>query len=275
MEERFVLYLIVLFAVLVFVALIALSFGAYRSGNGLANSGFGSATSVITLSATGSASAKPTQAEVSISVNGTGLTTSSAVQNMSATLNRFNSTIYKFLNGNMSLMETTYYSVYKPYSYCPILPQRERLNVSPALYPVICAKNSTGYTAAEDISVTLPSIDNTSAFLGAIAAIPNVYVASVSPALSSSQAASLRSAALTDALSNATSQADALLGPNAVIYSRNISVNSYYSYPYGAYANSGSLSAGGGGNTTIGPQFYTGISQETESVSVVFHYGSR
>ena len=264
------LYLVVLFAVMVLAVLIVFSFGAHGSGNGL-----GRATSAITLGATGTAHAKPSQAQISISINGTGPATSSAVQNLSATLNRFNSTVYRFLNGNTSLIETTYYSVYKPYSYCPILPQKTGSNASSALYPVICAKNSTGYTAAEDISVTLPNISNTSAFLGAIASIPNVYVASVNPMLSNSQASSLRSAALSDAIANATSQAYALLGPNAVIYSRNISVNSYYSYPYG-YASSGALAGSvQGRNATIGPQFYTGTSQVTESISVVFHYGSR
>ena len=236
----------------------------------------GGATSVITLSATGTASSRPTQAQISITINGTGATTASAVQNISTTLNMFNSTAYKFLNGNMSLLETTYYSVYKPYQYCPIY----ATNATPAsgsiAIPMKCTSNNIGYTAAEDISVTLPNIDNASSFLGAIASIPNVYVSSVSPSLSSNQTASLRAAALASAISNATSQADALLGPNEMIYSRNISVNSYYIFPYGVAANSGALTAGvADRNTTISPQFYSGKSQVTESVSVVFHYGSR
>ncbi|HIH50260.1 TPA: hypothetical protein HA291_02260, partial [Candidatus Micrarchaeota archaeon] len=89
--------------------------------------------------------------------------------------------------------------------------------------------------------------------------------------------ASLRASALALAISNATSQADALLGPNEVIYSRNISVNSYYIYPYGVAESSGSgaLASVAGRNATISPQFYSGTSQVTETVSVVFHYGSR
>jgi len=278
MDEKFVFYLIIFFAVLVFIALIALSLGAYRFGNGTGINP-GGATSVITLSATGTASSRPTQAQVSITINGTGATTASAVQNISTTLNMFNSTVYKFLNGNMSLIETTYYSVYKPYQYCPIYSTNATSSGGIA-YPVPvpkCVSNNPGYTAAEDLSLTLPNINNASSFLGAIAAIPNIYVGSVSPSLSSNQTASLRASALALAISNATSQADALLGPNEVIYSRNISVNSYYIYPYGVAESSGSgaLASVAGRNATISPQFYSGTSQVTDTVSVVFHYGSR
>ncbi len=277
MEERYLLYLIVLFAVLVFVALIFFSFGSYRSGRILPIN-TNQSTSVISLSATGTSHAKPSQAQISITINGTGPTTSLAVQNLSATLSLFNSTIYGFINGNTSLVETTYYSVYKPYQYCPVaIPVTNASSSGIPAYPIPSCTANKGYTAVEDILVTLPNIDNVSSFLGAMASAPNIYVTSVSPALSDNQTASLRSTALAAAIANATSQAEALMGLGAVIYSKNVSVNNYYYYPYSiaGAASSGASIASLEANTSANPQFYEGISQVTESVSVVFHYSSR
>lgn len=205
----------------------------------------------ISISATGTVYNRSSQAQLSINVNGTGLTSAAAVQNISATLSKFNTTILKYVGGNLSQISTTYFNAYKLY-------------------------NKTGYGATEGLTVTLSNISNSSSAIGALSDIPNVYVTYASPQLSNAQISKMRIAALSLALSNATSQAHALIG-NSTIYGTNISVNNYYVYPftYGlaatpAVAGNG---AGSSSNITITPQFYGGLNKVSESITVSFTYG--
>lgn len=272
MEEKFVLYLIVFFAVLIFIALIMFSL-ENGTGTGTIKQGY---THMLSISASGSAYNKSAEAQISVTMNGTGQTSALAVQNLSSTLNKFNSTAYRFLNGNYSLLATTYYSVYKPYSY-PCIPYAGAGGIMIPCKENTTQTNQSNYVAVEEVTVTLPNINNVSAFLGAMGSIPNVYVTSTYPMLSDKQATMLRSEALAAALANATSQAKALIGNNTIL-STNITVNNYYIYPY-AYSTGGGALAVSNGNatptTTISPQFYGGLNKVTESITAIFYYGSR
>jgi uncharacterized protein YggE len=270
MENKILPYAIALIAVLVFAALMVFSLEGSIGTRG--------SNRMLSISATGSAYNKSSEAQISVTINGTGTTSALAVQNLSSTLGRFNSTAYGFLNGNYSLLATTYYSVYKPYSYpCGVYAG----GVSGIIPTPICnmskTSNLSNYVAVEEITVTLPNISNVSSFLGAVGSIPNVYVTSTYPLLSDRQATMLRSEALAAALANATSQAKALIG-NDTILSTNITVNNYYVYPYelaGAGSGISTINGNVTPTTTIGPEFYSGLNKVTESINVVFYYAGR
>lgn len=260
MKQESIFYIIIIIAVVV-VAALALT-GLVSNWKTGANST--KPTNMVKITASGSASNEPSQALIYVTINGTGATTGSAVQNLSSTINEFNSSIYKFVNGNLSAVTTSSYSVNRPYCY------------QYAPYNKTSCYN--GYVAEESLSIMIPNIRNVSAVLGSTASIPNVYVTYVSAALSDSQATTLRQQALESAIANATSQAGAVIGPNDMIYSTNVTVNSYYAYPY-PYGVSATASANGGtasvAPSAIGPQFYGGTNQVEESVSVVFYYGPK
>lgn len=244
MKNEIALYAIALFGVIVFGALVYLNL---QAGPQHVTTTTNNTLSSIIITASGAASNKTTEAQIYLTINATGATNAAAVQNISSTVNTFNSTVSKYVNYNMSRISTDYFNVYKNY-------------------------NQTGYTATESLSVVIPSISNASSVILALSSIPNVYVQNVQSALSPSQITSLRSIALSAALANATSQARALIGNNT-IYSTNITVNSYYFYPR-VYYTSG-VSSGGGSvklplNSTI---FYGGRNSVTEQLTVTFIYG--
>ena len=111
-QAHLTLAILCLAVALVFVGIVVLSVQAPHSSS-----------SFISLSATGTASATPNTVDVYISLNGTGNTTAYATANLSVTTTLFNKTIQPFVNGNSSLIQTTYYEVYKPYStgcYYPV-----------------------------------------------------------------------------------------------------------------------------------------------------------
>lgn len=207
-------------------------------------------TNFVTISASGTVSNKSTEALVYVTINGSGPTNNQAVQNISATTKEFNSTIYPYINGNLSQISTSYFNVYKVY-------------------------NRSVYTAEESITVTIPNINNVSAVIGALSAIPNLYLSAASTQLTNAQISIMRVQALKLAMANATQQAQAVIG-NGKITATNITVNNYYFYPY-RYALGTAIPASDSGYTTtvtIPPQFYGGTSQVTESVTVVFRYNS-
>lgn len=242
-----ILYVIVVLAFLIFIALLVLNYEASRLPMSPLPQ---QAKSTLTISATGTAYNSSSQSDLYVTVNGTGLTNAAAVQNVSATLSQFNSTISKYVNGNLSRITTTYFNTYKIY-------------------------NQTGYEATEGVTVIIPKISNTSAAIGAVSNIPGIYVSSATPSLSSSQISAMRTTALSLALSNATSQAHALIG-NGTIDSTNISVNNYYVYPFeynlATPVAAGGSSSAGAITTTIPPQFYGGLNKVTESITVTFIY---
>ncbi len=189
----------------------------------------------ITITATGSAYATPDNTMVYIYANGTGTTTALATSNLSNTLGILNSTLFSYLSGNLSNIQTTSYQLYK-------------------------AHNSSLYTATESFSVTIP-ISQAGPVLTSLASIPNVYITNVNVRLSKQQASSLMGQALSSAISNATSQAQQVAGQGARPMLVSVNVN-------GAYYNSPGIYTPSSAN----PQIYGGISSVTESVTVKYSY---
>ncbi|MDE1871488.1 MAG: SIMPL domain-containing protein [Candidatus Micrarchaeota archaeon] len=240
------LYAVAVLAILVFAAVMVYGFTINRSQSPTTSTIQQSST--LTISATGTVYNSSSQSVIYVTMNGTGKTNQQAVQNISATLQKFNSTIMKYVNNNASLITTSYFNVYKVY-------------------------NKSSYEASESLSVTIPDIGNTSAAIGALSNITNVYVGGASPELSDAQVSAMRVAALSLALSNATAQAHALLR-NSTIYTTNITINNYYVYPI-PYRLDLAISGGSGVTTTIPPEFYGGTNKVTESITVVFVYGTK
>ncbi len=199
----------------------------------------------ITVSASGFASAPPSQALLYITVNGTGATVYDAVYNMSAAMQSVNATIVGYVHGNMSMVSTSQYSVYKTY-------------------------NRSTYTATESVVVTMPNISDVNAALGKLSALANAYVTGVSAQLSADQVTQLRTQALKAALLNATEQAGELVSPMGVKMT-NVSISGYVIRPYPVYA----LAAGGSAPVAkdVAPSFFGGTSKVSESISAVFSYG--
>jgi len=211
----------------------------------------------ITVTATGLASASPAMATVYVTMNATGMTASLANANLSARVNEFNTTVLPFLNGNVSRIQTTSYQVYQP-SNCTYV------NVSNyCIY-----KKLDYYIATESMSVTIPSISNASNALTQMLAIQNLQLQSVQATLSNSQKTALNQEALTQALTNATSQAKALAGSESIRV-ENISVQSSVIYPY-YYSVGAASSATPGAKTVNSTVFYGGTISAQKSVYVVF-----
>ncbi|MDE1851705.1 MAG: SIMPL domain-containing protein [Candidatus Micrarchaeota archaeon] len=209
--------------------------------------GFGaSGKNSIYVSAQGFAYAVPQQAVAYLTINGSGKTGEIATANMSLTLAQFNASVKKYVNGNMSMVKTVSYSLYKP-------------------------ANSTSYVAIEGVQVTIPNIQNASSFLGNMSTISNLYVSQVSAQLSNAQIKNLTGLAINDALQNATTQAGSVakFAGNKGLSLTNVTVNSYRIYPY--YNSYISAATNKYGN--ISPEFYSGTMQVAESVSAIFTYG--
>ena len=213
----------------------------------------------ITVSATGTASATPTEGTLYLSVQGNGKTAAAATHNLSVALNQMNSTLIKYINGNLSLIKTTYYNLYNQTNNYPCY--------SNLACPTYISPN--GFVASEQLTVTIPNTQNVSKAIGALAAVNGVQVTSASATLSDAQITALRTTAFENALKNATSQASALTG-NASLSEQNITVNNYYFYPV-AYAL-GTSSSGTATVNSTNPSFYSGTDSVTESINVVFSY---
>ncbi len=214
---------------------------------GPAAAGGQAAAGYITVTAEGAAYGIPDQEQVSVYVNGTGDTAAAAASSLSLTLAKFNDTVVPFVNGNLSDIQTTSYSLTKQY-------------------------NRSVYTAEEGITVTIPNITNASAALGALSDMSNVYVYSASSVFSQGMVTQLRDQALAYALSNATAQAQVLAG--GPVAQHNITVSSYVFYPLGASYPVGVAVDASGGFQSTGPTpiVYTGRSAVQESVTVQFSY---
>ncbi len=227
----------------------------------------GQASHVIAVSATGSASTLPSMAKLYLNVNGSGASTQGATANLSSAIDALNKTINPYINGNLSLIATTYYSVQKntcPYGYYPTTVSTTTVYGQTPV-PAYQACNTSRYTATESLTVTIPGINNASAALTALSGIPNVYVSNINTALSTPQITALRQEALQQALTNATMQAQAVAG-NAALSVRNITVSSYNIYP-GVYFNAATSGSSGKQATIFG-----GTSSVTESITVTFNY---
>jgi uncharacterized protein YggE len=211
-------------------------------------------THTVVVSATGSATSLPTQAQIYLTATGNGTTAQAATASLATTITAVNKTLYRYVGGNLSMISTNYYSLQK--NTC------QNYYEVTTIYPPC---NSTGYSATESLIVTIPSIDNISLALTALANIPNVSIDSIKTLLDLSQISALRQEALQAALTNATVQAQSLAG-NAALVARNISVSSSNFYP-GVYFNTASASP-----AAKQVHIYGGTSSVVENIRVVFTY---
>ncbi len=197
--------------------------------------------SYVEITATGEASASPTEAIAYLTVNGSGSTPKLALDSLTTSLDTLNITLLRY-TGNASQIKTVSYSMNKVY-------------------------NSSAYEAQEGVSVTLRNISNVSPMLEALSSLSNVYVSGVSSMLSDIQSSRLGGAALLDALDNATIQARVLTG-NATLTIRNITEENYFVYPMSAFAASSAQQA-------PGPSYSAGSEEVVERINVVFSYVPR
>jgi uncharacterized protein YggE len=216
--------------------------------------------SMITISASGTVTANPTQSSLYLFLNGTGNTSASAVANLSVVTGRLNSTLEPYLNGNSSLIQTQSYNVYPTNNCTRIYPGP----VYPVVYPtttIYCNSTRTFYVASESVTVTIPNIGSTDAAITGLSEIKGIYISEVSAKLSAQQQTNMSQRALTLALSNATAQAQALAGGKGVSIV-NITVQNTYFYPLGVF----SAAAVAASNQT----FFAGTASVTKNVYVVF-----
>lgn len=210
----------------------------------------GGANATLTISATGSAKGIPSRAIIYVDVKGLGKTGDAATANLTAELNQTNVVLNRFINGNTSLIQTSYYNLYNQSSY---------------YYTTY-----NGYVAEESLTVTILNFSNASKVVAELSPIKGISISSESASFSDSELASLRLTALSNALANATAQAHALL-PNKNVSVENITVNYYTPIVVPLGVGTAAVSAG---NSTAPspPQFYSGTQTVTESITVVFSY---
>lgn len=218
--------------------------------------------SLITVSASGTVSANPAQSSIDLFLNATGNTSASAVANLSTVTGMLNATLEPFINGNSSLIQTQSYNVYLV-SSCnnsTYYPQPQ-----PVIYPVTttyCPSPRSFYVASEYIEVTIPDSGSTNAAIIGLSEISGVYINGVSSKLTSQQQANLSQQALTLALSNATSQAQALSSGGHLTV-ENITVQNNYIYYAGGSVYSAAVPASK-------QTFFPGRATVTKSIYVVF-----
>ncbi|MEM3839052.1 MAG: SIMPL domain-containing protein [Candidatus Micrarchaeaceae archaeon] len=249
--------LVTLIAVLLLGA-VGIALGLHSNQYPASSAGTGNvkANYTITVTATGYAAGQPSQATMYITINGTGSTVQDAVSNVSSTANAFNKTIYKYVNGNLSNIQTSSYYVQKlcNSTYYISVPQEYQA----------CSSNFQ-YQAEEQLIVLIPDQANLSAAIGSISAIPNVYINSIYLQLSNAQAAKLKKAALSAAMENATTQAEEALGAGYNISIANISIDNYYLRSTPFYYS-------GAGPAVPSPIIYQGTSSVSATITVSFSY---
>ncbi|MCL4365293.1 MAG: SIMPL domain-containing protein [Candidatus Marsarchaeota archaeon] len=227
------LFVIAVLAVLVVGAMLALSILYPNGAQGPQQA------RRISISASGIAYASPSMATMYVMINGSGYTPAMATANLSDTMNAFNSTVLKYIEGNVSGITTQSYSMRKVY-------------------------NRTAYQATEFVTVSIPDIGNVSPLLGSISSINNVYVDQVEARLSGNQTSAMINDALSMAVQNATSQAREIAG-NSTLTITNVSVYGtprYFYYPLAAAAEAG----------TNGQLYFNGRQGVRETVSIEFLY---
>ncbi len=245
-DPNYVMGAVTLLAIVIIIAAVVLYFAISKSQSQTTTTTPGGTQ--ITVTASGTAFSSAAQVSMSMFVNGSGNSSATAIANLSKTLNKVNATLLKYVNGNISLITTQYFNVNKAY-------------------------NKSTYVAQENLLVIIPNATNVTGALIGLASIPNVYVFNINSKLSAQQTATLRTQALSLAISNATIQANAV-SPTGKSMLLNVTINSYYFYPLPYY------NGGPGGiatpvaqvarNQTINSLFYSGRSSVTESVTAQF-----
>lgn len=234
MKSDFLLFAIGVFAILVMGVVIGLNM---LYPNGVSH---GQQNARISVSASGIAYGSPQAATLYVLINGSGNTPEIATSNLSLSLSAFNSTVSKYIGGNLSRITTQSYSLQKVY-------------------------NTTMYQASEYVSVSIPNIASISSLLGALSTINNVYINQVSADLSGQQVAAMTNEALKLALQNATAQAQTLAG-NSTLTITNISTIQSGPYPSYRYFSAAANTAGGN------PIYFSGRQAVEETVNVQFSY---
>ncbi len=181
----------------------------------------------------------PAQGLIYLYVNGTGDTEHIANDNLSLTLEILNSSILKYVGGNLSNIVTQNYYISK-------------------------IRNSSTYQAVEYLQVMITDVKNMSAALSVMSKINNTYVTGAYAQLSPQQITSMRSKALSQALNNATNQAE-VLENNVSIKVENITIGQPR-FPVFIAAETSSASSG----TQRGQLFYYGEQGITETVTATF-----
>lgn len=198
----------------------------------------------VSVYARGFATAKPEEARLSLYLNSTSPTSAMAVSRLSGVASALNSTIYRYVNGNMSAIKS------------------ESLTV----YATLNRTNATVYTASEYVSVTMPSLSRVNELVRNLSTINGVEIYGITAQLSPMQETEMLNAAIRDALANASSQAELVIN-GASIVSQNTTINSYYVTPYPIYSTGMSASPSGPGQL-----FFNGTSTVSASVSVTYRY---
>ena len=225
----------------------------------------------IMISASGTATASPSISRLSVTINGTGSTAAIAQHNLSVVASNLNDTLMPYLNGNASLIQTTYYSVYQP-TNCTYPPIVKPVNASGDVIvypPTYCVPTRLPYfVATESITITVPNIANTSAVLDKMSGIGSLQLQNVEADLSKSQLTTLNQNALSSALSNATSQAT-LLASGSSVTVLNITVQNSYFYGYPAMSVTSAAGAARDSNSS----FFSGTQSVQKSIYVVYGLG--
>jgi uncharacterized protein YggE len=237
------------FPVLIALALAFVGYALLQSAPQSANT--------ITVTASGSVTAVPAEAQLSIGLNSTGATAAEAVSRLSLAASALNTTLLPLLNGNVSDIQTQSYSVFVPPRCSNSSTYYGQANCIQANAPIY-------YVAQESLSITLPNVNNVTAALSGASLVSGVSISGVSARLSAQQQAGMMQQALSMALDNATSQAQAV-ADGAQVEVQSITVQNGYIF----FSPASSLSA----LTSSAPSsqtFFPGTATVAKSVYVVF-----
>ena len=193
----------------------------------------------VTITATGTIQQEPTQGVIYVYANGTGGTEKIANDNLSLTLEILNTSMLKYVGGNLSNINTQSYYVNK-------------------------IKNSSTYQAVEYLELTITNVNNMSSAINTLSKINNTYINGAYAQLSPEQIKQMRNQALSQALSNATSQAE-VLENNASLTVENITVGQPRFPVFIASQTSSAYTI-----TQNKQLFYYGEQGLTESITVTF-----
>ncbi len=209
--------------------------------------------SKISVSAQGYASAIPKNAKILFFINATGSTQSDALSKLTFETSELNSTLGRYVGGNMSRIKTEYFSVQRIINY--------PYNSTP--------QNSTSkYVAQQQIDVSINNTAYIQPLIDNATKIENLQIDQISATLSNAQVGNMTKQAIFSAVENATGQARAIIG-NATIENSNITLNQYYITPFEISPKLMSVSST---PSLSGPIFFNGTSTVSEQVNVVFYY---
>ncbi|MDE1847051.1 MAG: SIMPL domain-containing protein [Candidatus Micrarchaeota archaeon] len=206
---------------------------------------------VISATASGVAYGYPDRAVLYLTANATGSDAAGAGANLSTIVNSLNSTLSPFLNRNISLLQTQSFNLYK--QQVPVCGS----NSTGAKGPIMCV-NTTVFVATESIVVNLPNIRNVSAALIGISNVDGVSVQQATQSFSDQSFSQLMQQALTNAMENATDEAQVISG-SSQLQILNITIQNY---PL--------IYAGQGAAAQTGNIYFPGRSGITRTVYVKF-----